>query len=68
MSAGLLKPGDLRRRLGLSTSAFFAAQKRGEFRRFEVKPPIGCFRYSAVLVDAFLEGKTVAHYGKRISA
>jgi hypothetical protein len=40
-------------------------KKRGEFRRFEVKQPIGTFRYSAELVDRFMAGQPVSQFGRR---
>lgn len=67
MTAGLMKPGDLRTRLGMSTTAFYTFQKRGDFKRLEVRHPVGVYRYSTELVEAFLAGKTVAAHGRRVT-
>jgi hypothetical protein len=65
MDSPLLNNRELAKRLGLSEPTFYTRKKRGEFKCFEVKRPLGTFRYSAVLVDAFLAGESVSQYGRR---
>lgn len=60
----MLTPGDLRSRLGMSERAFYEHQKAGDFERFELKNPIGRWRYSTVLVDKFLSGESVVKFGR----
>lgn len=59
-----MTPGELLQRLGMGYRAFYRHQKAGEFKRFELKNPIGRWRYSRVLVDKFLAGESVANFGK----
>ena len=53
----LLKPGDLRRVLGVSESHFYRLQQRGDLKRYEAAHPLGTRRYAAALVAHLGEGR-----------
>lgn len=59
----LLRPCDLMKRLGLTSSPFYARQKRGEFKHLEVKRPVGARRYSRALVDEMVAGLSTVRLG-----
>lgn len=63
----LLNNRELAQRLAMSEPTFYRRKKRGDFKCFEVKRPLGTFRYSAALVDAFLAGLPVSQFGRRAS-
>lgn len=65
---GLLDGVGLAKRLGIHIATYHRHRVKGEFKRFEVRVPVGRYRYSAHLVDEYLAGKTVSHYGRRVSA
>lgn len=60
----LMTPGDLRLRLGMSRASFHRYQKRGDFRKFEVRQPIGLLKYSRRLVDLFVDGESIVRVGR----
>lgn len=65
MSAGLMNGCQLAQRLGISKATYTRRKRLGQFKPFEVKRPLGRYRYSAMLVDAYLAGHPVSSYGRR---
>jgi hypothetical protein len=61
----LLNARQLAARLGISEATYYARKRLGAFKDLEVKRPVGRYRYSAALVDAYLAGQPVSHYGRR---
>jgi predicted DNA-binding transcriptional regulator AlpA len=56
--ADVLRPGELRAKLGLGRSRFFELQQQGRFRRLEspeVSAALGALRYSRKKVEAWIE-------------
>jgi hypothetical protein len=60
----LMTPMQLRAVLQLGRSRFFAQQRAGLFRRFEVAGAIGHAKYSGLKVQQFVSGAPVAQYGR----
>jgi hypothetical protein len=60
---GLLNAKQLRERLGLPASTFFLRKKQGALRKFEVRQPMGRYRYSAELVELYLAGRSTVRIG-----
>lgn len=60
----LMGPGELRKRIGLGSTAFCRRQKRGEFKFLEVKRPVGKLRYSRALVDKWTAGESTVALGR----
>lgn len=54
----VLTPAQLMARLPFKKSRFYELQKQGAFRFLEVKRPIGGARYSAALVEKFVNGES----------
>jgi hypothetical protein len=56
-------PAVLRQVLGVRRAIFYRNQKRGLYRCFEVRRPLGVNRYSGHLVDQYRRGESVARFG-----
>jgi hypothetical protein len=54
---------ELAKALGISRRTYQRRLLLGEFKRFEVKEPIGQRRYSADLVRLYLAGSSVVPFG-----
>ena len=63
--AGLLNARQLCQRLNISERTYYTYKPLGRFKPFEVKRPLGRYRYSAQLVDEFLAGRPVSQFGQR---
>jgi hypothetical protein len=55
----LLGPLDLMLILHISEATFYRRKARGEFKRFEVRPPIGSHCYAGTLVHRYVSGEAV---------
>lgn len=64
MSDVLLTAKLLREKLGMPESTFFKYKKLGDFRKFEVKQPIGTRRYSLAKVEMFLAGESTVSFAQ----
>lgn len=61
----LLNAKELAARLGYGHSRFHQLRKQGVFRHLETLRPVGTRRYSKVLVDHYLAGRSTAQLGRR---
>lgn len=60
----VLNATELMQKLGLHKSRFHVLRKRGVFKKFETKQPIGRNKYSRKLVEAHTGGDSTARFGK----
>lgn len=64
-SPELLNATELAARLGLGHSRFHQLRKRGAFKHLETLRPLGVRKYSRVLVDHYLAGRSTTQLGRR---